>query len=401
MMKKIYLSAPDLTGNEFQYVKEAFDTNWIAPVGPSLNRFEEVVCGLTGKSSGVALSSGTAAMHLALKHIGVKSGDEVFCSDLTFAGSCNPIYYEGAEAVFIDSEPESWNMSPFALKRALEDSNKAGKLPMAVIIVNLYGQSADMDALLPLCEQYGVPVIEDAAESLGALYKDKRSGSFGRYSVVSFNGNKIVTTSSGGMLLSDSKVAIDKCRFWATQSRENAIHYEHKEIGYNYRMSNVLAGIGLGQCEQLDMKIAKKKRIFDTYQEAFSDISEIVMMPIPQWSQPNYWLSVLTLCVESSVKPHALIQALSDENIESRPIWKPMHMQPVFTHCRFYSHGEAVISSNGNNPFSVGKVSVFKGSDSVSEDLFARGVCLPSGTGMTEQEQERVIASVRKVMHTQ
>lgn len=398
MMKKIYLSAPDLTGNEFQYVKEAFDTNWIAPVGPNLNRFEEVVCGITGKNNGVALSSGTAAIHMALKYVGVGAGDEVFCSDLTFAGSCNPIYYEGAEAVFIDSEPESWNMSPIALKRALEDSNKAGKLPRAVIIVNLYGQSADMDALLPLCEQYGVPVIEDAAESLGALYKGKRSGFFGRYSVVSFNGNKIVTTSSGGMLLSDSKDAIDKCRFWATQSRENAIHYEHKEIGYNYRMSNVLAGIGLGQCEQLDMKIAKKKRIFDTYQEAFSDIPEIVMMPIPQWSRPNYWLSVLTLRSEALVKPHVLIQTLADANIESRPLWKPMHMQPVFMHCRFYSHREITVPPNESNTIPIGRSSVLEGVESVSEDLFNRGSCLPSGTGMTEAEQERVIVAVRKLM---
>ncbi len=375
MDKRIYLSPPDLTGNEIQYVMQAFETNWIAPLGPNVDRFEQMVASRIGVSSSLALSSGTAAMHLAIKYLGVSQGDTVFCSSLTFAGSCNPVCYEGGELVFIDSEPDSWNMSPIALEQALSNAKKESRLPKAVIIVNLYGQSADMDRLLPLCEAYNVPVIEDAAESMGAYYKGKNSGTFGYFGIYSFNGNKIVTTSGGGMLVSNDSQAIEKCRFWSTQAREKAIHYEHKEVGYNYRLSNVLAGIGMGQYEQIEQKIAKKKAIYDTYSKAFKDIQEISMFPVPDWSQPNYWFTVLLINQTSSILPVSIINALEDKNIESRPVWQPMHMQPVFSKCMFYSHTS--------------------GRTSIAEDLFRWGVCIPSGTSLTETEQDKVITIIR------
>ncbi len=375
MDKRIYLSPPDLTGNEIQYVMQAFETNWIAPLGPNVDRFEQMVASKIGVSSSLALSSGTAAMHLAIKYLGVSQGDTVFCSSLTFAGSCNPVCYEGGELVFIDSEPDSWNMSPIALEQALSNAKKESRLPKAVIIVNLYGQSADMDRLLPICEAYNVPVIEDAAESMGAYYKGKNSGTFGYFGIYSFNGNKIVTTSGGGMLVSNNSQAIEKCRFWSTQAREKAIHYEHKEIGYNYRLSNVLAGIGIGQYEQIVQKIAKKKAIYDTYSKAFKDIQEISMFPVPDWSQPNYWFTVILINQTSRVLPVSIIKALEDKNIESRPVWRPMHMQPVFSKCMFYSHTSSRTS--------------------IAEDLFNWGVCIPSGAGLSENEQARVIEIIR------
>ena len=397
MQQRIYLSAPDLTGAELEYVKAAFETNWVAPVGPNLTRFEESVAGIVGKKHAVALTSGTAAMHLALKHIGIGPGDVVLCSDLTFSGSCNPIYYEGAEAIFIDSEPESWNMSPDALTFAIQQELALGKKPKAVIIVNLYGQSADMDSLVSICQKNGIPVVEDAAESLGALYKGRPSGSFGDYTVVSFNGNKIITTSSGGMLLSDDALAIDKCRFWSTQSREPAVHYEHREIGYNYRLSNVLAGIGLGQLEQLSQKIERRKAFYTAYQNAFSGISHVDMMPIPVWSEPNYWLTTLTLSTDSLVTPMQLIEYLAGQNIESRPVWKPMHMQPVFAGTRYYTDEAVYVSGEAIESVgrSEGIMSTVMLSNSISEDLYARGVCLPSGTKMSNNDLERVIQAVR------
>ncbi len=371
---RIYLSPPDLRGREAEIVNDIITSNWIAPVGPSLDQFERVLAERIGKKASVAVSSGTAAMHLALRGAGVTAGDRVFCSDLTFAGSCNPIIYLSAEPVFIDSEPESWNMSPLALEMAFDDARKQGRMPKAVIIVNLYGQSADMDALLPICEQYGVAVIEDAAESLGARYKGRESGSFGRYTILSFNGNKIITTSSGGMVLSDNEEDVSKCRYWATQAREPVRHYEHRDIGYNYRLSNVLAGIGLGQFQMLDEKIARRRGIYHRYREAFSDLGEIGMMPIPAWSEPNYWLSCLVVDPGASVGPADIMHALDAENIESRPVWKPMHCQPVFRDLPFHAHGER----------------------STSEDLFQRGVCLPSGSGMSDDEQALVISVIRK-----
>ncbi len=377
MENRIYLSAPDLSGNEVKYVMNAFESNWIAPLGPNVDAFERMLSEKVGVTSALALSSGTAAIHLAIKYLNIHQGDEVFCSSLTFAGSCNPVCYEGGKLVFIDSEPESWNMSPLALERALEDSKKKNKLPKAVIVVNLYGQSADMDAILPLCETYGVPVIEDAAESLGAYYKGRSSGTFGYFGTFSFNGNKIVTTSGGGMLVSDNAEAIEKCRFWSTQAREKAVHYEHLEIGYNYRLSNILAGVGMGQLEQLEQKIEKKKVIYQKYKEAFNGIDEIGMFPIPLWSQPNYWLTVLLIDEKSRVSPQQIFEALAEKNIESRPVWKPMHLQPVFTGSPFYSH--------------------YEDGKSVSDHLFRWGVCLPSGTGLTMEEQDKVMDTIKKL----
>ncbi len=328
--KRIFLASPHMGGMEKEFVQEAFDTNWIAPLGPNVNNFEKEIEEYTGTKSAAALVSGTSAIHMALKALGIKEGDRVFCSSLTFAASCNPITYEKGEPVFIDSEPESWNMSPVALKKAFIECKKEGKLPKAVIIVHLYGQSADMDKIKEICSEYNVPIIEDAAESLGATYKGVQTGTIGDYGIYSFNGNKIITTSGGGMLVSHNEDKINKVKFWITQARDNARHYEHTEIGYNYRMSNVVAGIGRGQLRVLNERIEKKKEIFETYKEAFKDIKDIEMMPICDYGEPNYWLSCMMINEDSKVKPIDIILALEEENIESRPIWKPMHMQPVY-----------------------------------------------------------------------
>lgn len=373
--RRIYLASPHMGGLEEEFVKEAFSTNWIAPLGPNVDGFEKELAEFVGVTSAAALVSGTSAIHMALKAIGVERGDKVFCSSLTFAASCNPIIYENGIPVFIDSEPESHNMSPVALEKAFKDCERLGEMPKAVIVVNLYGQSADMDKILELCNKYKVPVIEDAAESLGATYKGKYSGTFGEYGIFSFNGNKIITTSGGGMLVSNNEEKIKKVRFWSTQSRENERHYEHKELGFNYRMSNVVAGIGRGQLRVLEERIAKKKEIFETYREAFKEISDIEMMLICEYGEPNYWLTTITLKESSKVKPLDIILALEKENIESRPIWKPMHIQSYYKEYNFYSHNEEGIS--------------------VSEDIFNRGVCLPSDTKMTESEQKRVIEIIK------
>ena len=370
MEERIYLASPHMGGTEQKYVQEAFDTNWIAPLGPHVDGFEHTLADYVGSKAAAALSCGTAAIHLALKAIGIKQGDVVFCSSLTFAASCNPIMYEKATPVFIDSEPESWNMSPVALEKAFEKHS-----PKAVVVVNLYGQSADMDKIMEICDRHGVPVIEDAAESLGATYKGKMSGTFGKFGIYSFNGNKIITTSGGGMLVSEDEEAIKKARFWATQARDNARHYQHTEYGYNYRMSNVCAGIGRGQMEVLDERINKKKEIYSIYKEAFKDIDAIEMMPICEYGESNYWLSCMTLKEESRVRPLDIMVTLEGHNIESRPIWKPMHMQPVFEECEFFNHYE--------NGMSAG------------EDIFNRGVCLPSDTKMTMEQIEKVISLIK------
>ncbi len=371
--KRIYLSAPHLNGHEIEYVANAFDTNWIAPLGPHVDGFEKEMSKRMGVKSAVALSSGTAGIHLALKYLGAGQDDFVFCSSLTFSGSCNPIMYEKAIPVFIDSEPESWNMSPAALERAFQWAEANNKLPKAVIIVNLYGQSADWDKLLPICDRYGVPVIEDAAESLGSKYNDRPTGSFGRFGIFSFNGNKIITTSGGGMVVSDDEDAIRKLRFWATQSREPARHYEHREVGYNYRMSNVCAAIGRGQLETLDERVGTKREIFNKYKGAFEGLP-LEMMPVQDKCRPNHWLSVLTINKGSRVKPDDIITSLEKENIESRPLWKPMNSQPVFKGYKYFCHSDNM---------------------SIGEDLFARGVCLPSGTAMTDEELDRVVRIVK------
>ena len=376
--KRIYLASPHMGGLEEVFVKEAFDTNWIAPLGANVDGFEKELSEYVGSKTGAALASGTAAIHMALKAVGVKKGDKVFCSSLTFAASCNPIIYEGGIPVFIDSEPESHNMSPVALEKAFKAYEEKGEMPKAVIVVNLYGQSADMDKIIEICKKYNVPIIEDAAESLGATYKGKYSGTFGEYGIYSFNGNKIITTSGGGMLVSNNKEGIAKVRFWSTQARDKARHYEHTELGYNYRMSNIVAGIGRGQLRVLEDRIAKKKEIFETYKEAFKDIEDIEMMPVCEYGEPNYWLTTITLNENSKVKPLDIILALEKENIESRPIWKPMHIQPYYKEYDFYSHND-------------------EDEVSVSEDIFNRGVCLPSDTKMSDHDMDRVIGIIKNL----
>ncbi|NSW84591.1 MAG: DegT/DnrJ/EryC1/StrS family aminotransferase [Syntrophothermus sp.] len=367
-----------MSGEEMECIKEAFATNWIAPLGPHVDAFEAELAEYVGAKGAVAVSSGTAAIHLALRLLGVGPGDVVFCSTLTFVASVNPALYLGAVPVFIDSEPASWNMSPAALKKAFAAAEKKGKLPKAVIVVNLYGQSADMDPILGLCNEYGVPVVEDAAESLGATYKEKMSGTLGRFGVYSFNGNKIITTSGGGMLVSDDVEAIEKARFWATQARDKAPWYQHREMGYNYRMSNVLAGIGRGQLKVIEDRVKARRDIFRRYEEAFRDIEGVGFMPEAPYGRSNRWLTVMTIDTEKlGITPMDVIRALESENIEARPVWKPMHLQPLFAGCEYYTQGENY---------------------SVSDRLFASGLCLPSGSSLSEEEQDRVISVIRRML---
>lgn len=375
--KRIYLSPPHMSGKEYLKIEEAFKSNWIAPLGPLVNEFEQAVARYAGVNAGAALSSGTAAIHLALKLIGVEKGDIVFCSTLTFVATANPILYEQATPVFIDSERDTWNMCPLALEKAFVESKQLGKMPRAVIVVHLYGQSAKMDEILALCEAYDVPVIEDAAESLGALYKGKKSGSMGRFGVYSFNGNKIITTSGGGMLVSDDEAAIERCRFLASQARERAMHYEHQEIGYNYRMSNLLAGVGIAQMEILDERVEQKRRIFRRYQDALSHVEGLYFMPEYQNTKSNRWLTTLTIDCDKQTSPVDIIAALEKEQIEARRVWKPLHQQPLFRDCPFYSAAKGI---------------------PVSELLFESGLCLPSGTSMTEAEQDRIIDIIRHAL---
>ena len=374
MKERIYLASPHMGGEELKYVHEAFTSNWIAPLGPNVNHFEQELANYVGVNNACALSSGTAAIHLGLKALGITEGDIVFCSTLTFSASCNPIIYLGATPVFIDSNKETWNMCPSSLALAFEEAVSLQKLPKAVIVVNLYGQSADLDPIIELCQKYDVPILEDAAESLGATYKGRYSGTIGDIGIYSFNGNKIITTSGGGMMVSNEEVYTKKAIFWATQSREAERHYEHKEIGYNYRMSNVVAGIGRGQLKVLNERITKKKEIFNMYQEAFKDIQEIEMMNICDYGKSNYWLSVMTLSEDSRVKPLDIMMELESHNIESRPVWKPMHLQPIFKQYPFFTVSEGI---------------------SVAEDYFNRGICLPSDTKMTTEQQQQVIAYIR------
>lgn len=378
MNKKIFLASPHMGGYEKDYINEAFDTNWIAPLGPNVNNFEKEISEYVGVKDGAALSSGTSGIHLALKACEVGQGDIVFCSSLTFSATANPIIYQGATPVFIDSD-ESFNMCPKALKKAFEIAKEKNQIPKAVLVVNLYGQSADYDKILKICSEYNVAVIEDAAESLGTTYKGKQTGTFGKFGVYSFNGNKIITTSGGGMLVSDDVEKIAKARFWSTQSRENERHYEHKELGFNYRMSNIVAGIGRGQLKVLDERISQKKAIYETYKEGFTNISEIEMMPVCDYNEPNYWLSVMTLKENSKVKPIDIMLALEKENIESRPVWKPMHLQPFFEKYDFIQVVDGI---------------------SVSEDLFNRGVCLPSDTKNTKEDMDRIIGIIKGCFET-
>jgi len=366
MKNRIFLSSPHMSeeGYEMKYVKEAFDTNWIAPLGENVNKFEEELASKVGSKSAAALSSGTAAIHLALRAVGVGEGDIVFCPTLTFSATANPIIYQNAIPVFIDSDYKSWNMCPEALEEAFE------KYPnvKAVIVVHLYGLSADMDRIMDICQKHNVAVIEDAAESLGTYYKGKHTGTFGDYGIFSFNGNKIITTSGGGMLVSENAERIDKVRFWATQSRDQARHYQHSELGFNYRMSNVVAGIGRGQLKVLNERVEKKRYIFEFYKKELGELDGVNFMPANEWNEPNYWLSTITL--SGKVRPIDIMEALEKENIESRPVWKPMHIQPFFEKYDF-----------------VGTY--------VSDKLFENGVCLPSDTKMTDEDLEKVVAVIK------
>ncbi|MDR2529723.1 MAG: DegT/DnrJ/EryC1/StrS family aminotransferase [Synergistaceae bacterium] len=379
MVERIYLSPPHMSGDEMKRVEEAFASNWIAPLGPHVDAFERETAEFVGVKAALALTSGTAALHLAGELLEVGWGDLALCSSLTFAATVAPFYHKGTECAFVDSEPNSWNMSPQALEMALRDCARVGRLPKAVLLVNLYGQSCDMDPLLALCGRYGVPIIEDAAESLGAAYKGRQTGSFGKFSVLSYNGNKIITTSGGGMLLSDDEEAIVRARFLSTQARDPAPWYQHSVLGWNYRMSNVLAGIGRGQMEHIRERVTARRRVFDRYARELGDIEGVEFMPEPDWSESTRWLTTLTLKKDPSRQesPLSVIERLEKVNIEVRPVWKPMHLQPVFANARYYPHEE--------------------GRD-VSADLFRRGLCLPSGSGMTEEQQGRVIEAFKDAL---
>ena len=371
--KRIYLSSPTMHGEELSYINEAFDTNWVAPLGPNVNEFEKELCSYVGGGYAAALASGTAAIHLALILAGVGRDDIVFGTSMTFSATVNPIVYVGGHPVFIDSEEDTWNMDPEALKKAF------AKYPdvKAVIAANLYGTPAKLDEIRDICKEHGVPFIEDAAESLGSRYKGIQTGNFGDYGIFSFNGNKIITTSGGGMLFCRDEEPIKKARFYATQAREPERHYEHKEIGYNYRMSNVVAGIGRGQLKHLDEHVSLKRDIYRTFKEAFSDIPEIKMNPYLECSEPNFWLSCMTIDEDCSVKPLDVMLALEKENIETRPIWKPMHMQPVYK----------------------GTDMILNGDECVCERIFKTGLCLPSDIKNTPEDMERIISIIRKLFH--
>ena len=370
MTPRILLSVPHMGGNEQAYVAEAFATNWLSTVGPNITAFEDEFARHIGMPS-VALSSGTAAMHLGLRLLGVGPGDEVFCPTLTFVATANPIAYLGAKPVFLDSDRETWNLDPELLARALRERASRNRLPKAVIVVHLYGQPADMDPILEACGRYNVPVFEDAAEGLGATYKGKPVGTHGGLAAYSFNGNKIITTTGGGMLCGANSELIQRARFLSTQARDNALWYEHSEMGYNYRMSNVLAGIGRGQLEVLKMRVEQRRRIAFTYHDAFADLPGVTFMPQSPHGVHTNWLSCFLIDEAAFGRSRdSLIQGLNEAGIESRPVWKPMHLQPL------YRHAENI-------------------GGEIAEDLFGRGICLPSSSSLTPEDQLRVITAVR------
>lgn len=368
---KIYLSSPHMGGDELAFVHQAFDTNWIAPLGPNVDGFEQDLCAYTGAQHAAALSAGTAALHLALILLGVQAGDEVLCQSFTFSASANPIVYQGATPIFIDSETDTWNISPELLEEAIQDRLKKGKKPKALILVHLYGMPAKLNEILRICQQYDIPVIEDAAEALGSSYYGKAVGTFGVMGVLSFNGNKIITTSGGGALIANEEGLIQQARFLATQARDAAPHYQHSVIGYNYRMSNVCAGIGRGQMMVLDQRVAQRRANYAFYHQALSNLPGIQFLDEPTGFFSNRWLTCLTINPEqASVSREQIRLALEKENIESRPLWKPMHLQPVFEGCPAYVNG-------------------------VSEDLFNRGLCLPSGSNLTSEQLSAIVELVR------
>ncbi|MDZ5470435.1 aminotransferase class I/II-fold pyridoxal phosphate-dependent enzyme [Bacillus sp. 31A1R] len=372
---RIHLSIPHMSGKEQKYIKEAFETNWIAPLGPNVEMFEKGIASYVGVEDAVAVSSGTAAIHLALELLNVKRGDKVFCSTLTFVASANPILYQGAEPVFIDSESDTWNMSPIALERALENAVKEGVLPKAIIVVHLYGQSAKMEEIMAICNKYKIPIIEDSAESLGSLYKGKPSGTLGEFGIYSFNGNKIITTSGGGMIVSNNKDALKKARFLATQARDSAPHYQHSSMGYNYRLSNILAGVGRGQLEVLDKRISARRKIFNIYKEELSGLPGVSFMKELENTFSNRWLTTFTIDPEfTPLTSQDLIKSLDNENIEARPVWKPLHLQPLFQQCNYFPHNDK---------------------ESISDKLFNAGVCLPSSSNLDYESQKRVIQCIK------
>jgi dTDP-4-amino-4,6-dideoxygalactose transaminase len=375
MIKPILLSTPHMGKNELEFVKEAFTTNWIAPVGPHIDAFEQEFCEVTGAGYAAAVSSGTAAIHLALRLLDVGAGDEVFCSTLTFAASANPIIYQNAKPVFVDSDTKSWNMNPDLLCEAIAHRAKIGKLPKAVLLVHLYGQSADIEPILEVCDRYDIPLIEDAAEALGATYKGQTPGTFGRIGIYSFNGNKIITTSGGGMLVSNQPELVAKARFLATQARDQAPHYQHSEIGFNYRMSNVLAGIGRGQLQVLDERVAARRHNCEVYQQALGDLPGVEFMPEADFGTSTRWLTCLTIDPKKfgADREHVRLE-LAKQQIETRPVWKPLHIQPVF------ASWEAI-------------------GGEVSENLFRHGLCLPSGSNLTDEELQQVIDAIYTVYH--
>lgn len=371
--KRVYLSSPHMGGMEQQFVAEAFATNWVAPVGPHVEGFEREFCELTGARHAAAVSSGTAALHLALQLVGVGRDDEVLVSTLTFSASANPVRYLGAKPTFVDCERSSWNMDPALLDETLGRRARSGRLPKAVVVVHLYGQSADLDPIVASCERYGVPLIEDAAEALGTTYKGRAPGTFGRAGIFSFNGNKIITTSGGGMLVSADKLLVDHAVKLATQARDPAPHYEHSEVGYNYRLSNVLAGIGRGQLRVLEDRVNARRRNFEYYARELGRLPGISFMPEAPWGLHTRWLTTLTIDPQAFGADREEVRiALERENIEARPVWKPMHLQPVFEGCP-----------------SVG--------GAVAEELFALGLCLPSGSNLAEEDLARVVAIIRDV----
>ena len=373
MSKRIFLSPPHMGGQELEFVKEAFESNYIAPVGPQVNAFEKEFAKKIGIPHTLALSSGTAAIHLAVRIVGVGRESEVIAPSLTFIGGVSPVVFEVGKLSFIDSDRDSWNMDPELLYEELETRRKENRLPQAVITVDIFGQCVDLDKIVGICDEYDIPVISDSAEALGATYKGRSAGKGARISVYSFNGNKIITTSGGGMLASEDEEIIKEARSLSQQARDDAPHYEHSQIGYNYRMSNILAGIGRGQLRVLDERVKAKRKIFEYYSDALKDLPGIDFMPEPEWSRSNRWLTVMLISPDKfGVDRDEVRMELEKQNIEARPVWKPMHMQPVFKGCRM------------------------RGGD-VCEDLFKRGLCLPSGTAMTERDLNRVIEVVRKM----
>lgn len=371
-MNKIFLSSPHMGGKELEYIQEAFDSNWIAPLGKNVNEFEKEICSFIGRPYSVAFSSGTAAIHLGLKYLGVGEGDIVFCQSFTFSGSCNPVMYLGARLVFIDSELDSWNMCPESLEKAYTKYPH----PKAVIIVNLYGQPAKFEELLAITQAHGTPVLEDAAESLGAIYKGTQTGNFGDMSAFSFNGNKIITTSGGGMIMVNNEETRQKLLFWATQSRENYPWYQHEEVGYNYRLSNICAGIGRGQLKVLKERVSQKRRINQIYKEELAYTGYVTFAPVLKDTQPNHWLTVISLAKTCKATFMDVINGLAEENMECRPAWKPMHMQPIFKENDFIAIKKQVIC----------------------EDLFSRSLCLPSDTKMSEEDVRTVAHKVNQII---